>query len=293
MNTDNTMHIVLPFVDLRSIRAAFPVARVMARTLNARLHVLAAAAHAPTLRDFARRMSLPPEEQETIAIEAASGNLIDAMLHKVSTSREAMVILAARFHEEMPGVKAQAIETIGRQVLEKIARPILIVPPYRDMTAWRWRRELLPQDGTPDCAGALAQIINRSSQLGIENLVLHVAGAKVGQPTEPGSLTTPRYVDHPQYEWEIWGREFLDRIRGMGARLGDSKLMLLMATGEPGDETLRVAREKGVDMIVLPWHGAIGSGRARLVKTVLQDSPCPVLLLPQRDSPRCINDEGE
>ncbi|HEX7635315.1 MAG TPA: hypothetical protein VF427_08565, partial [Noviherbaspirillum sp.] len=97
MNTDNTMHIVLPFVDLRSIRAAFPVARVMARTLNARLHVLAAAAHAPTLRDFARRMSLPPEEQEAIAIEAASGNLIDAILHKVSASTQAMVILAARF----------------------------------------------------------------------------------------------------------------------------------------------------------------------------------------------------
>lgn len=291
MNADNTMHIVLPFVDLRSIRAAFPVARVMARTLNGRLHVLAAAAHAPTLRDFARRMSLSPDDQETIAIEAASGNLIDAMLHKVRTSRQAIVVLAARFREDAPGVKVQAIETIGRQVLEKIARPILIVPPDRDMTAWRWRRELLPQDGTPGCAGALAQIINRSSQLGIENLVLRVAGANVGQPTEPGSLATPRYVDHPQYEWEIWGREFLDRIRGMGTRLDDGRLMVLMARGEPGEETLRVAREKDVDMIVLPWHCAIGSGRARLVKTVLQGATCPVLLLPERDSPRCINDE--
>lgn len=290
MNTNNMMHIILPFVDLRSIRAAFPVARVMTRTLNARLHVLAAAAHAPTLRDFARRMSLPPDEQEAIVIEAASGNLLDAMQHKVHAARQAMVIMAVRFRDEMPGCKEQAIETIGRQILEKIARPMLIVPPDKDMTAWRWRRELLPQDGTPGCVSALGQIIDRSSQRGIENLVLRVAGAKVEQPTEPGSLATPRYVDHPQYEWEIWGREFLDRIRAMGAHLGDGRLTVLMGTGEPGAEILRVAREKDVDMIVLPWHGAIGSGRARMVKMVLQGAACPVLLLPQRCSAHCSSD---
>ena len=190
------------------------------------------------------------------------------------------MILAARYGK--PAHEERAADAIARRVMESVARPILIVPPERDMAGWRLRKALMPQDGTPGCAGALAQFINRSARLGIENLVLRIAGAKVDQPTEPGSLATPRYVDHPQYEWDAWSREFLDRILGMGVQLDGSRLTLLMATGEPAAETLRVAREKEVDMIVLPWHRAIGSGRARMIKTILRGASCPVLLLPER-----------
>jgi nucleotide-binding universal stress UspA family protein len=282
VNADNTMHIVFPLINPPHERTAFPVARFMAKIMSASLHVVAAGVQAPAAQDLARRLSVPSEEFDAIVIEEASGNPIDAMIHRVSASRPAMLILAARLGGDAPGWNKHPAGAIDWQVLEKISCPILIVPPGRDMSGWRLRKQLLPQDGTPGCAAALAQVINRSRQHGIENLVLRIAGAKVGQPTEPGSLATPRYVDHPQYEWEAWGREFLDRICGMGAHLDQAALRLMMATGEPAAEILRVAEEEAVDMIILPWHGTLGPGRARMIKAVLHKATCPVLLLPER-----------
>ncbi|HJV51049.1 MAG TPA: universal stress protein [Noviherbaspirillum sp.] len=287
MNTDKAIQIVLPLADPRSLTAALPVARVVANTAHASLHIVTTGAHLPAVQDFLERMSLPREERDAIAIDAASGDVIDATMQTLDAARQSVVLLAARVGDETDRETGSAF---GRQVLEKVTCPVLVVPPDKDMSAWRWRKELLPQDGTPGCAGALAQIINRSASLGIENLVLRIAGANVGQPTERGSLATPRYVDHPQYEWEQWGQEFLDRICGMGARVDEGRLTLLMASGEPGAETIRVAREKEVDMIVLPWHCAIGSGRAHLIKAVLRGAHCPVLLLPEDGGGRCAAD---
>jgi nucleotide-binding universal stress UspA family protein len=147
---------------------------------------------------------------------------------------------------------------------------------------------LLPQDGTPGCACALDEIINRSRQIGVENLILHIAGAKINQPTEPGSMATPRYVDHPHYEWEAWRREFLHRIFGTGSDLNAVGLRLLISTGEPAAEILRVAKEEAVDMIVMPWHGVLDSGRACMIKGVLHEATTPVLLVPDRGDRRSI-----
>lgn len=277
MNADDTLHFVLPFIGPIRTGAAFPVVRVLADVLRAPVHMPATEEQEAAARDFVHRMA-----SDTVVVEPSHTGLLAAIKQCAECARLSVVILAARYGEHAPQGEAHAANAIARQVMESVARPILIIPPDRDMTAWRLHKALMPQDGTAECAGALAQFINRSAPLGIENLVLRIAGAKVGQPTDTGTLATPRYVDHPQYEWEAWGREFLDRILGMGTDLNGSRLTLLMATGEPAAETLRVAREKEVDMIVLPWHRAIGIGRARMVKSVLQGAACPVLLLPQR-----------
>jgi hypothetical protein len=276
MAANETMHVLLPLTNPSHDRTAFPVARAMATILSAPLHVVAVSTQSGSTQELAQRLSVRPEELDAVAIEEASGDIVDVVAHRVNALKRVMVILAVRMHDE-----AQAGEAIERQVLENIACPILIVPPDKDMNAWRLRKELLPQDGTPGCAAALAQIINQSSHTGTENLVLRVAGVKVSQPTEPGSLATPRYVDHPQYEWEAWSHEFLDRICGMGANLNPARLRLMMATGEPAAEILRVAQQEAVDMIILPWHGTLGSGRAGMIKAILNDTSCPVLLLPE------------
>jgi nucleotide-binding universal stress UspA family protein len=281
MQADDPTHILLPMFNPARERSGFQVARTLANTLGASLRMVTAGATTPAPQDLARQMSVPAEQLQDIAIENITGNLADATIRIADALQRVIVVLAIRFRDEAPPDGAQSFDANAQQVLEKITGSVLVVPPDRDMGGWHLRKELLPQDGTPNCASALARIINRFMQMGIENLVLRVAGAQVGQPTEPGSLATPRYVDHPQYEWETWGREFLDRITGMGANSRASGLRLLMATGEPGVEILRVAQEEAVDLIVLPWHCSFGSGRARMVKAVLRGTSCPVLLLPE------------
>jgi nucleotide-binding universal stress UspA family protein len=275
-------HIVLPMVDPTHERGGFQVARTLARSLNASLQVTVAGKENLAPADFARQLAVPAEQLNDVAITHAAGDLADATIRSADALQSAMVILAIRIREDASTHDdAQSLDAVGQQVLEKVTCSILIVPPERDMSGWRLRRELLPQDGTPGCASVLATVIEHATRRGIENLVLRVAGANVGQPAEPGSLATPRYVDHPQYEWEAWGREFLDRLTGMGANATGAGLRLLMASGEPAAEILRVAQEEGVDMIILPWHCEFGSGRARMIKAVLHGAACPVLMLPE------------
>ncbi|HJV75765.1 MAG TPA: universal stress protein [Noviherbaspirillum sp.] len=282
MNDDNAMQIVLPFVDAASAKTVLPVARAIARSWNASLHVLATERQLAAVQDFLQQMTQAPGENETLPMVVAAGELVEATIHEVASLKQAMVVLAIRIRDDVPENQRQAIDILGCQMLEKIPCPILLVPPEQDMAAWQLRRELLPQDGTPTCAAALARIIRQSASREVENLVLRVAGANVGQPTAPGSLPTPRYVDHPQYEWEAWGKEFLERVDSMGLKPGTAGMRLMMANGDPASEILRISEEKSVDMIILPWHRVLRSGRARMVKAVLQRAACPVLLVPQR-----------
>jgi nucleotide-binding universal stress UspA family protein len=284
MNANNATHIVVPLINPTHDQAALPVAQTMAKILDARVHAVAAAGTQITLHDLAQQLSVPLENLNTLAIEQADGDLVDAMIRTVDElKQQAMIVLAVRFRDHVPRSKPQSINAIARRILERIHCPILLVPPDRDMTHWRLQKELLPQDGTPGCVVALTQVMSQSPRTRIEYLILRVAGANVGQPTEPGSLATPRYVDHPQYEWEAWGKEFLERICGIGADPRETGIRLMMVEGDPATEILRVAQEQSVDMIILPWHGALGSGRARMVKAVLRDATCPVMLLPQHE----------
>ena len=60
--------------------------------------------------------------------------------------------------------------------------------------------------------------------------------------------------------------------------LTDVRVRLLMGHGEPAEETIRVANEESVDLIVLAWKGRWEAPHASTVKAVLRDAPCPILV---------------
>lgn len=283
MTLPSTTNLVFPVHDRNAAQAAVPVVLAVAKMLDAPLNLVVSRQACADVRDLERALAMPDGTLDGASVESANGDFVAAVERVVRRVKPALLLLAVRLRDDegaMGTEGAARSNPIERQVMERVPCPVLVVPPDQDASGWRLRRELLPQDGSPECVVALDEIIDRSSSLGIENIVLRVAGARVGQPTAPGSLPTPRYVDHPQYEWDAWTEEFLARIAG--ARVDAARLRLLMAAGEPGQQILRVAREEAADMIILPWHRTLACGRARMVKTVLDGAVCPVLLLPQR-----------
>ena len=72
--------------------------------------------------------------------------------------------------------------------------------------------------------------------------------------------------------------EFVERLAGV-SHFDVTKLHLHLGHGEPGREVVRFAAENGVDLIVLAWRGALEEERAQVVKSVLHDTPCPVMVL--------------
>ncbi len=67
------------------------------------------------------------------------------------------------------------------------------------------------------------------------------------------------------------------------AKAGHSKLETLLASGTPWEEILRIAEERGCDLIVMGTHGRGAFSHAMLgsiAERVVRFSPVPVLIVP-------------
>jgi len=143
------------------------------------------------------------------------------------------------------------------------------------------RSVLVPHDGTPSTSAALRPAAQIAQHAGAELLVVHVTG--VGTPVaEPGSLTAPRYVDQPQHGWPAWSNEFVSRLASM-CPLGHLHVRMLLAQGNPAAEINRLATEQLTDLMVVAWRGVWQDPRAPILKDLLGEACCPIMVLRTTD----------
>ena len=143
------------------------------------------------------------------------------------------------------------------------------------MTGPAYRTILVPLDGSALSERALPEATALAARSGARLLLLRVAVANFVTRNDP--LTgEPRLADLAA-----------DYLRDVAARAGDrSTAETIEAAGEPGPVIGRVARERGVDLIVMATHGRSGIGRwlyGSVADYVLRHAPVPVLLV----SPHC------
>ena len=134
---------------------------------------------------------------------------------------------------------------------------------------------LAAHDGSPSVSGALGPAAELAREAGAELVVLQVAAET--RPLETGSIAPLAYLDQVQHEWPAWSREFLHRL-ACHCQLAGIPVRLLVAHGDPAEETIRVAGAEAVDLIVLAWRGYWEGPRASTLKAVLQGAPCPVMV---------------
>jgi nucleotide-binding universal stress UspA family protein len=108
-------------------------------------------------------------------------------------------------------------------------------------------------------------------------LVVHVTDIKAA-PAEPGSLTTPRYLDQPQHEWPAWSSEFVNRIACL-CPLDHVHVRMLLAHGATATEVLRLSEKQSTDLIVLAWRGIWEAPRAATLKDILREAHCPIMVV--------------
>jgi nucleotide-binding universal stress UspA family protein len=81
---------------------------------------------------------------------------------------------------------------------------------------------------------------------------------------------------------EEHGRRYLEDVRSSKVGAAAVPVTLVTKTGTPAEGIVEYARESQADLIVMSTHGTTGT-RYTLGSTawkILQDAPCPVLLLP-------------
>ncbi|HEX6939921.1 MAG TPA: universal stress protein [Longimicrobiales bacterium] len=274
--------ILVPLDGSPHATVALPVAQTLARLLDGTIHVLHVARRSMPPRELLHALGLAPEALRGTILDVSTGSPARAIVDAAAQYRDAILVLCTHTGMEKP---YGALGHVAEQVLRTSHAPLVLVQPDRGHRPWTIDRILLPHDGAPTTAAAFGPAARLALRAHAELVVLYVAEPGGGQPREPGTFTMPRYVDQPQHEWPSWAAEFLERAGRIGEIPEQLALRLQVATGEPGAAIVRYAAEHGVDLIYIVWHGHPAPERARTMKAVVHDAPCPVLVCRVPETP--------
>jgi nucleotide-binding universal stress UspA family protein len=258
---------------------ALPLARVVARQLGARLEALHVTDDAARAAELLPQLQRDLEATEPIHLRAPVHDPAAGILEAAAASDVVLLVLTTHGRAVEPG---RHLGRVAEAVLAATSRPTLVVRPeaVAGEGARELRRLLLPLDGTPTTAAALRPVIELACQLGATIDLLYVAAPHQAAAAEPGSIGAPRYVDQPQHEWPQWAQEVIERLCTCLAECpAGVPVRMHLAQGEIGDEIARFAATHGADAIVLVRRSHLEAGRARVLRAVLDHTPCPVLLV--------------
>jgi nucleotide-binding universal stress UspA family protein len=207
----------------------------------------------------------PPE----VELVESAGTPADVI---VRASAGADIVAFSTRGQEGPG-----LGPVARELVTALKAPMLAVRPQARVID-TLRRLLVPLEGSPSTSEAMRRADDAFCARGREIVMLHVVTGD--QPGEIGSLPAPRIMDQEHYEWQAWQDEF--RMRFSQCPEG-GRHRVAVRVGEPGRMIVREARDLDADLIVISWRGYLSKGKAPVVRRLLAEAPCPLLLIPAFD----------
>jgi len=168
----------------------------------------------------------------------------------------------------------QGVGPVADALLARAAQPLLVTRSgMRPIVSLR--RIVVPLEGSPSSSEAMRVTDEAFCGRGREIIVLHVGTADT--PDEPGSLPAPRMVDQEQYEWSSWHEEFTMRFATCPE---GGRHRTIVRVGDPPAVIVQEAASLPADLVVLAWAQVLSEGRSLSVRAVLEEAPCPLLLVP-------------
>ena len=265
--------ILVPLDGTKQALAALPVATVLGEIERAALHILHVGEHELTSEESLSQMRRETPLLGGVTINTRVGTPASEILQAAGAIEPRLIVICKHSSHE----RGKMLGRTAMRVLHDAHCPMVLVPPERGATPWHLHHVLVPHDGTPSTSGALRPAAELAEHGRAELLVVHVTNIRAA-PAEPGSLTTPRYVDQPQHEWPAWASEFIDRL-ACGCPLGQLHVRILLAYGNVAAEILRLSEKQSTDLIVLAWRGIWEMPRAATIKDILREARCPIMVV--------------
>ncbi len=255
---------------------AIDLGRRIAATIQATLHGVFVWPWSISPCEVPRLLEIDPEVLTGMVLDVAVGDAVEQIAESSRASSVAFLVLPA----ESAGADPCGLGPLAARVLRHVGVGVIIVRP--GVAPRRLQRILVPLDGTPSTASALAPAgeLARLAGASLDIMMVGELERPTPVPVELGTMVTPQYVDQPQHEWPAFSREFLERFVGAIGRCsrGVTSRFFLRA-GDPAREILRAANELDSDLIALVWHGGCEGERGRVFRRVLHDACVPVLVL--------------
>lgn len=256
--------ILVPLDGSEQALAALPVAKVLSEIERAALHILHVGEHGPAGK---------APVLDGFTVDARIGAPVTEILQAAGETKPRLIVMC----KHSGAKRGKLLGSTATKVLHDAACPVVLVPPERGAAPWHLHHILVPHDGTPTTSAALPPAAELAQRAHAELLVAHVTDHRAAS-AEPGSLTTPRYVDQPQHEWPAWTSEFVQRFAGV-CPLGHLHVRIILAHGDPAAEILRLSEEQATDLIVLAWRGRWEAPHAATMKDILREARCPIMVV--------------
>lgn len=197
-----------------------------------------------------------------VDIRILYGEPIDEIVAEAADPDVILVVVGARGQAS----GARPAGHVALAVVERSVTPVLVVPPDTAVVDGprTMGRALVPLEGTTEGSEAVADILQRLEEAGVELLGVHVL-----DPTD-----VPAFWGEPGHTERSWASAFLVR---WSAR---PDLDLHLRRGEVAEAILDLIPAENIDLIVLAWSQHLDPGRAEVVRAVIARSDVPVLLVP-------------
>lgn len=264
------------------------VASWLATRLGARLHVLSADDTSASEDDALERLHVPEKFRRQVTLHRVHGEPAAAILAAIEHSKEhskAGLLVMAGQGETGPSAAGDPTRIVGhvtREVIERSDIPVLVLPPaYEESLPWRSILVALSGEITND--EALTPVLRLAHALHLGVSVAHVvaAGAKTGG--EPDRM----YADANHHELAERLNEMVARVCPLCSaeergHIEDFRL----AHGDVARELVQLIDQKQASVLAVGWRGRFMEGHAEVLKALIQQVHCPVLLVrPARKAP--------
>jgi nucleotide-binding universal stress UspA family protein len=265
--------ILIPLDGSRRALDGLGVATWLGARLGARLHVINAGPRCPVDEALAR-LGVDKHHQPQLEVHQIQEPAAEAILSTSERYQTGLVIMTA-FGKGGPCDASQAVGQVTREVIERSAVPVLVLPFHYTPT-FPWHSTLVPLSGEATTDESLTTALQLAHRLDLHVAIAHIAG-----PAGPGSSAMPgRYVDQAHHEFAQMLNQLVASACPMCSTEERARIEAFhLAQGEVGDELTRLVEEKGIGLLVIGWHGRFMIGHAQVLKLLMREVSCPILLV--------------
>lgn len=253
---------------------AIEAGRILAKAMAAPLHGVLAWPTSISPSDVATLLQLAPDALEGMVLDVAVGDPAESVITLVHCHPSAFVVLAAeREGRDVCGLGEHVTRTLaGAEASAVILRP--------GASLRGLKRILVPFDGRPSTAEALAPVVDLAERAGSSLDLVMIEDVAVRPPSEHGSMAPPQYMDQPQHEWPAFSDELVRRFLVDIAHCARKvPKRFFMAMGHAAPEILRLSDALDPDLVALVWHGSASGDHGSIFRDVVRGSTRPLLVM--------------
>lgn len=248
--------------------------------LQSELHVLNATNNPLPTPEALTRLRIPAAYRSRVTLHQADGSPAEAIAQAARDLEVGLTVISGRGETlETEKENTDPLADLGhvtRAVIEQCSIPVLLMPrTYRGHH--HWRSALVPVSGEVELDAALGLAARLARALDFQVQVAHVVGNGDGAA---GLTADVQYADSPYHEYAGRLQELISRVLSeCGPGECGSIEDVSLCRGNVGLELLSLVEQKAVDVIFIGWHGKIIGDHATILKALLRQVSCPLLMV--------------